>query len=256
MSIEMTVVPAELTDKTIVLTGASGGIGVALTDYLLDKGVSRVALQYRVTPDRLFATVEQHGLDPQRHCFRADLSNEADVRALGDEISASFGTVWGLINLAGSTSNRLSWKLSLDEFQQVVGDNLTTTFLASREFIPVMRDAHGGRIINISSVVAFSGVAGASHYCAAKAGVVGFTKAIARELATRNITANVVALGYFDYGMLYTVPVELRESIRQQIPTGRFGSAAEIGGMVLHLLSDDSAYTTGQVLHINGGIYG
>lgn len=247
---------ANLTDKTVVLTGASGGIGVALTDYLLDKGLSHLALQYRASPDRLFATVRQHGLDPEKHCFRADLSNEADVRAFGEEIGASFGTVWGLINLAGSTSNGLSWKLSLDEFQHVVGDNLTTTFLASREFIPVMRDAQGGRIINISSVVAFSGVAGASHYCAAKAGVVGFTKAIARELATRHVTANVVTLGYFDYGMLYTVPVELREDIRQQIPAGRFGSAAEVGGMVLHLLSDDSTYTTGQVLHINGGMYG
>ncbi|HEY7829706.1 MAG TPA: SDR family oxidoreductase [Solirubrobacteraceae bacterium] len=246
----------QMGDKTVVLTGASGGIGVALADYLLANGVTRLALQYRSTSEELFAAVRQHGLDPEKHCFRADLSNEEDVRALGENISAAFGPVWGLINLAGSTSNGLSWKLSLEEFQHVLANNLTTTFLACREFIPGMREADGGRIINISSVVAFDGVAGASHYCAAKAGVAGFTKAIARELATRHITANALALGYFDYGMLYTVPDTLREGIRQQIPTGRFGSAAEIGGMVMHLLSNDGAYVTGQVLHINGGMYG
>ena len=119
-----------------------------------------------------------------------------------------------------------------------------------------MRDARAGRIINVSSVVAFSGVAGAAHYCAAKAGIVGFSKSIARELISRQITVNALALGYFDYGMLYTVPEDLREAIREQIPAGRFGSAAEVGGMVAYLLSDEAAYTTGQVLHLNGGMYG
>jgi 3-oxoacyl-[acyl-carrier protein] reductase len=243
-------------DKTVVLTGASGGIGAALADYLLEHGVTRLALQYRSESDELFAVVRRHGLDPEKHCFRADLTNADDVSTLGERIGTAFGPTWGLINLAGSTSNGLSWKLSLEEFQNVLSNNLTTTFLACREFIPTMREADDGRIINISSVVAFSGVAGASHYCAAKAGIVGFTKAIARELSSRHVTANVLALGYFEYGMLYTVPENLRETIRQQIPVGRFGTAAEIGATVLHLLSPDSSYTTGQVLHINGGMYG
>lgn len=245
-----------MSEKAVVLTGASGGIGVALTDYLLAQGLTRLALQYRSGSEQLFDVVRRHGLDPAKHCFRADLSREEDARALGQEVQSGFGTAWGLINLAGSTSNALSWKLSLDDFQAVLANNLTSTFLACREFVPQMREARGGRIINISSVVAFAGVAGAAHYCAAKAGVVGFTKSIARELATRQVTANALALGYFDYGMLFTVPDELREDIRRQIPIGRFGSAAEIGGTVLHLLSEDSAYTTGQVLHINGGMYG
>lgn len=248
--------PDYLADKTIVLTGAGGGIGVALTNYLLENGIRRLALQYRTKSDELFDTVRKHGLDPEQHCFQADLSNEADVRALGESVTTVFGTVWGLINLAGSTSNGMSWKLSLEEFQNVVENSLTTTFLACREFIPLMREARAGRIVNVSSVVAFSGVSGASHYCAAKAGVVGFTKAIARELVSRDVTANVLALGYFDYGMLFTVPDDLREGIRQQIPAGRFGTAAEVGGMVLGLLGRDGGYTTGQVLHINGGMYG
>lgn len=245
-----------LSDKTVVLTGASGGIGVALTDYLLSRGVRRLALQYRVRSDELFETVRRHGLDPTDHCFRADLLNEQDVRKMGETISGAFGAAWGLVNLAGATSNGMSWKLSFDEFQSVLMGSVTTTFLACREFIPMMRDAGGGRIINTSSVVAFSGAAGASHYCAAKAGVVGFTKAIARELVSRNITANVLGLGYFDYGMLYTVPENLREGIKHEIPAGRFGNAAEVGSMICHLLDTDSAFTTGQVLHINGGMYG
>ncbi len=245
-----------MTDKPVVLTGASGGIGLALTDYLLTQGVERLAVQYRSSSEELFETVRKHGLDPKEHCVRADLSNEIEVRAFGEQIHKTFGSVWGLVNLAGSTSNGLSWKLPLADFRRVLDDSLTTTFLTCREFIPVMREARGGRIINVSSVVAFSGVAGASHYGAAKAGIVGFTKSIARELAGREITANVLALGYFDYGMLYTVPDGHREAIRQQIPTGRFGTVAEIGGMVTHLLSRDASYTTGQVLHVNGGMYG
>jgi 3-oxoacyl-[acyl-carrier protein] reductase len=229
---------------------------LALTDYLLTNGASRVAFQYRTAGDDLFATVRKHGLDPDKHCFRADLGDERDVRAFAEAVHAAHGPAWGLINLAGSTSNAVTWKLSLEDFERVVSDSLTTTFLTCREFIPAMREARGGRIVNVSSVVAFSGVAGAAHYCAAKAGVVGFTKAIARELVGRDVTANVVALGYFDYGMLYTVPEELREGIREQIPAGRFGTVGEIGGTVCHLLEDHAGYMTGQVLHINGGMYG
>ncbi|HEV7585637.1 MAG TPA: SDR family NAD(P)-dependent oxidoreductase [Solirubrobacteraceae bacterium] len=242
-------------DRAVVLTGASGGIGVALTGYLLERGVDRLALVYRSHSDELFSLVREKGLDPEKHCFQADLANEDDVRRLAEAVGSTFGPVWGLINLAGASSNGVTWKLALDEFHRIIDSNLTTTFLTCREFIPAMRQAKGGRIINVSSVVAFSGVAGAAHYGAAKAGIVGLTKSMARELAKSEITANVLALGYFDYGMLYTVPDDLREGIRQQVPAARFGAANEIGGAIQHLLSDDSAYTTGQTVHINGGIY-
>jgi 3-oxoacyl-[acyl-carrier protein] reductase len=245
-----------VTDKTIVLTGASGGIGVALTDYLLARGVKRLAVQYRSAPDRLQETLVRHDLDPERHSFRADLTDEDEAGAFCEGVLERFGAPWGVLNLAGSTSNGLSWKLSLEEFRRVLDSNLTSTFLVCRGFIPSMREAAGGRIVNTSSVVAFSGVAGASHYAAAKSGIAGFTKALARELSGKGITANTLALGYFEYGMLYTVPEELRADIRSQIPAGRFGVAAEIGGTVAHLLSDEGAFTTGQVLHVNGGMYG
>jgi 3-oxoacyl-[acyl-carrier protein] reductase len=247
---------AETFDKTVLLTGAGGGIGVALADYLLGAGITRIALQYRSSSDELFEVVRRHGLDPANHCFRADLTSESDVRMLGESVAASFGPAWGLINLAGSTSNGLSWKLSLEDFETVVRDSLISTFLTCREFVPAMREARGGRIINVSSVVAFSGVAGGSHYSAAKAGVVGFTKGLARELYPRGITANVLALGYFEYGMIHTIPEDLREGILQQIPAGRFGGATEIGATMVHLLGNGSAYTNGQVMHVNGGMYG
>jgi 3-oxoacyl-[acyl-carrier protein] reductase len=242
--------------RTVVLTGAGGGIGVALADELLSRGTTSLVLHHRSPAPELIEMVRRHGLDPARLCFQGDLAVEEQARAFGEAVIAGFGAPWGVINLAGASSNGVSWKLSLEDFERVMGANMTTTFLTCREFIPAMRAAGGGRIINTSSVVAFSGVAGASHYCAAKAAVAGFTKALAVELSSKAITANVLALGYFDYGMLYTVPEELREGIRGQIPAGRFGTAMEIAGTVGHLLSDEGAYTTGQVLHLNGGMYG
>lgn len=241
--------------RPILLTGASGGIGLALVDDLLASGVEQLVCQYRTRAEQLEAVVRKHGLDPAAHCFRADLSDEGDVQALGDAVEDRHGAIWGLVNLAGSTSNALSWKLSLADFERAIDDSLIATFLACRRFIPAMRDARGGRIVNVSSIVAFAGVAGASHYGAAKAGVVGFTKSIARELASREVTANVLALGYYDYGMMYTIPEELREQIRASIPVGRLGTAPEIGGIVRFLLSEQGAYTTGQTLHVNGGLY-
>jgi 3-oxoacyl-[acyl-carrier protein] reductase len=243
-------------DRPVLLTGAGGGVGLALVEELLRSGWQGLLCHYRSRSDRLLEIVRAHGLDPDAHCYQAELADEAQVQALGDAIERRHGPLWGLVNLAGSTSNGVSWKLSLGDFHRVLEDSLVSTFLTCRRFIPAMRDEGGGRIINVSSVVAFSGVAGASHYGAAKAGVVGYTKSIARELASREITANVLALGYYDYGMMYTIPEELRDQIRASIPVGRLGSAGEIAGMLRFLLSEDGAYTTGQTLHVNGGLYG
>jgi 3-oxoacyl-[acyl-carrier protein] reductase len=244
------------TARPVLLTGANGGVGLALADYLLANGVENLICQYRSNGENLFEMVRRHGNDPDLSCLQADLSDEVQVQSLGATIEERYGPIWGLVNLAGSTSNGLSWKLSLEDFQTVLSDSVITTFLTCRRFIPMMRAARGGRIVNVSSVVAFAGVAGASHYGAAKAGVVGYTKSIARELASRGVTANVLALGYYDYGMMYTIPDDIREEIRASIPVGRLGTAAEIGGMLSFLLSDEGGYTTGQILHVNGGLYG
>jgi NAD(P)-dependent dehydrogenase (short-subunit alcohol dehydrogenase family) len=149
----------------------------------------------------------------------------------------------------------MSWNLSLDDYKKVIDDNLTSTFLMCREFTPSMRSAGCGRIINVSSVIAHSGVAGASHYCAAKAGVEGFTKSIAIELSRKNITANAVALGYFETGIIDQVPKEAQDKIKALTPAGRFGRVEEFAGVVKYLLSDSSSFMTGEVLNVNGGYH-
>lgn len=242
--------------KPILITGAGGGIGSALVSDLFDRGYTRIACQYRSDSPELRAVFKVRGLDFDKSCFKADLTDEVQVADLGDKVHVALGgKIWGVVNLAGASSNAMSWKMPLDKFRDVIDANLTTTFLTCRELIPDMREAGGGRIINTSSVVAFTGTVGAAHYCAAKAGIVGFTRAIALELASKGITANTLALGYFETGLINHLTQELQSDIKSKTPLKRFGHVSEIGGLVDFLLSDAGAFTTGQVLHMNGGFY-
>lgn len=240
-------------DRAILVTGANGGIGLGVTAALLDLGYD-VACAYHTERGRLEALLERHNLDPDRYTFRADLTSESDVAAMHTAIGERFGDLWGLVNVAGGSSNSMSWKLPLEEFRRVVEVNLISTFLCVREFAPAMRERGSGRIINISSVVGETGVAGASHYAAAKAAIVGFTKSIALELAARHVTANAIALGYFDVGLIESVPAAMRQQILEQIPWRRLGTAAEVGALVAYLLSDSAEYATGQTFSLNGGL--
>jgi len=242
-------------ERPILLTGANGGVGVELADYLLNQGYQKLIFSYHTASDRIGSVVKKHGFSEADMCFKADLTQEGDVRRLKESVQAKHGNLWALLNLAGTSSNGMSWKLPVDEFRRIIDVNLTTSFLTAREFIPGMREAVGGRIINTSSVVAFTGVAGASHYCASKAGIVGLTRALSTELASKAITVNALALGYFEYGMINTIPENLREEIVKRIPAGHFGKIGELGGLIDFLLDDKSSYITGQVLHLNGGIY-
>jgi NAD(P)-dependent dehydrogenase (short-subunit alcohol dehydrogenase family) len=242
-------------EGVIVLTGAGGGLGRNLTSYLLAEGYRNLALVCRGRKDGLDALLKERDLDPEKHIFNAELSDEKEVSGLRASIEQNLGNVNGLVNLAGASTNGLSWKLSKEDFLKVIDDNLMTTFVCCKEFIPGMRERGDGRIINISSVVASTGVAGASHYSAAKAGIIGFTKSLSLELAAKRITANTISLGYFQHGLIDHVNEELQAAIKDKIPLKRFGSAAEIGGVLEFLLSSQGAYTTGQNIHINGGLY-
>lgn len=244
-----------MSDGLILITGASGGVGVNVTDVLLRSGWRNVVCQYRSHAGEIAAILGKHGLDPAERLLCADLTDEGEISALHQTVRERFGPVYGLVNLVGGSSNRMSWKMTRQEFQQILDLNLTTTFLACREFIPEMRDRACGRIVNISSVVAHTGVAGASHYCAAKAGIVGFSRSLALELAPKNVMVAVIALGYFNYGLLHTIPADQRELIRQRIPTQQFGQAEQVAGLLSFLLSDAGAYCGGQVYHLNGGLY-
>lgn len=246
---------SDLRDKLILITGASGGIGCALVEYLLSQGMRNLILHYRNEPEFLHAILHRFELPIEKHCLQADLTLEKEVGKLSAKLKAGHDPLWAVINLAGSTSNGMSWKLSLDAFRKVIDSSLLTTFLTCRELIPMLRESGAGRIINTSSIVASTGVVGASHYAAAKSGVESFTKSLALELASKNITVNTLALGYFEYGMISSVPEDIRSSLKMKIPANRFGLGSEIGGLVRYLLSDEGSYMTGQVLHLNGGLY-
>ena len=242
-----------MNQDVILITGSNGGVGSRLVKYLLDSGARNLACHYRSGRERVAETLRQSGLDPETHLFQAELTDEAQVKSMRLQIERRLGSVTSLVNVAGASTNGVSWKLSLAAFMDIVNSNLVSAFLCSREFIPSMRERSWGRIINFSSIVGFTGVAGASHYCAAKAGLVGLTKALALELANKNITVNAIALGYFSFGLINDVPAELQAQIRARIPVGRFGEANDIGSTVKLLLDEESAFLTGQVVHLNGG---
>jgi len=245
----------DFSEKTILISGASGGLGIFFADYYLKNGVKNLALQYNSNPAPLRQLAEKHNIDFDRHCFKADLSNESDVNRLGREVRTTFGTVYAVINLIGLSINAVSWKTSLENFRKIIDANLTSVFLCSKEFIPGMRDKKEGRLIYFSSVTSFIGMPGASAYCAAKSGIIGFARTVALELSNKNITANVIAPGYFNFGMIHQVPEQVLEDIRKRIPVGRLGSGEELVALIDYLLSESGKYMTGQVMHLNGGLY-
>lgn len=247
-------------DRPILITGANGGIGSGLVKYFLDRGHRNIICQYRSDNELLVNTIhealgssaEQFIID---RCFKADLTNADDVAKLHTFSTKKVGNLWALVSLAGATTNSMSWKMPVSEFTDIVNANLLSTFVVCKEYIPELRAQNGGRIITTSSVVAFTGTAGAAHYSAAKAGIVGLTKSLALELASKNVTVNCLALGYFDYGMISKVSEKIQDAVKIKTPLGRFGKIEEVGGLVNYLISDEAAFTTGQTHHPNGGLY-
>lgn len=237
----------------VLITGSNGGIGSHLVEYFLTKGARNILCHYRSSATNLEAILKKFDLDPVKHAFPADLSKEGEVEAMKAAVLAAWGKPWAVVNLAGASTNGMAWKLSHSDFQRVLADNLESAFLTTKAFLPEMRTQERGRIVNISSIVGHTGVAGAAHYCAAKAGIDGLTRATALEVAGKNITVNSISLGYFEYGLIEQVPKEFVENIKASIPLKRLGNAADLGALLTYLLSEDSSFLTGQVLHLNGG---
>lgn len=234
--------------RTILLNGATGGLGNILAKHLAVAG-HRLLLTGR--------SENSAGL-PSGAGIRfisADVRNEDEIQAVCADAIAEFGRVDVLINAAGVSASSMSWKLNTKDWDETLAVNLRAPFLFIREVLPGMRASGFGRIINLSSIVAFRGVPGTAAYAASKAGLDGLTKAVASENAGKGITINNLALGYFDAGMLYDIPEEIREEIRKQIPSAEFGNPNTITSIIDWLISDQSAYCTGQTLHLNGGMY-
>ena len=239
----------------VLVTGSNGGLGSGLVEGLIKSGITNIACHYRSSSDVIAGLLETNGLRAEQHLFQAELTSESGVQTMAQAVKDRMGPVWGIVNIAGDSSNSISWKMSTLEFNRILEANLLSTFLVTREFLPGMRDNNGGRVINISSVIAHTGIVGASHYCAAKAGIEGFTRAIAQEVAMKAITVNCLALGYFDRGIIADVPSDMLESIKARVPMKRLGKTDELTPLVKYILGVESSFMTGQVIHLNGGLY-
>lgn len=232
--------------KVIMITGATGGLGSAMVKHF-EKQHVKLALH----------TFQQDPFDVEcEHAwFKADLRDENQVKNLVSSVLANFGKIDVLINNAGISKNGMSWKLTSADFNEVIAVNLTAPFLLCHGLIPAMRSNNFGRIINISSVVAQTGVPGTAAYAASKAGILGLTKTIAKELASQPITCNALALGYFDQGMISEVSPEMQEQIISQIPKNKLGGVETVLAAIDWLLKEESDYVTGQTISLNGGLF-
>lgn len=240
----------DLTGKNALITGASGGIGGAIAKALHGAGATVALSGTRVEPLEALAAE----LGERAHVLPCNLSDAEAVDALPKQAIAAMGSVDILVNNAGITRDQIFMRMSDDEWESVINVNLTSTMRLCRGVMRPMMKSRWGRIINISSIVGATGNPGQVNYAASKAGMVGMTKSIAYEVASRGITANCVAPGFIATAMTDKLTDEQKDKINVQIPAARMGSAEEIAASVLYLASNEAGYTTGATLHVNGGM--
>ncbi|HEY1807105.1 MAG TPA: 3-oxoacyl-[acyl-carrier-protein] reductase [Acidobacteriaceae bacterium] len=243
-----------LEGRTALVTGASQGIGRACA-LALAKAGARVGVAARNEDKLNQVAAEIASLGGAAAVFTLDLASEDSIKACAKAAIAHFGSVEILVNNAGITRDTLALRMKRSDWDDVLQTNLTGTFLMTQAMLSPMLRARWGRIINITSVVGETGQAGQANYAASKAGLIGLTKSLARELASRSITANAVAPGYIETAMTAVLDEKQRGSMLAQIPLGRAGTDADIAGAVCFLASEEAAYITGHVLDVNGGMY-
>jgi len=240
----------DLTGKNALITGASGGIGGDIAKALHDAGATVGLSGTRVAPLEALAAE----LGERAHVLPCNLSDADAVNALPKQAADAMGSVDVLVNNAGITRDNLFMRMSDEEWASVLEVNLTSTMRLCKGVIRGMMKARWGRIINISSVVGATGNPGQANYAASKAGMVGMTKSIAYEVASRGITANCVAPGFITTAMTEKLTDDQKAGILGQVPAGRMGEPSEIAASVLFLASPEAAYVTGSTLHVNGGM--
>ncbi|MCV6597115.1 MAG: 3-oxoacyl-[acyl-carrier-protein] reductase [Mangrovicoccus sp.] len=240
----------DLTGKRALITGASGGIGAEIARVLHGAGASVGLSGTRVAPLEALASE----LGERAYVLPCNLSDAEAVKALPKEASEAMGGVDILVNNAGITRDQLFMRMSDDDWATVLEVNLTSTMRLCRGVLRGMMKARWGRIINISSVVGATGNPGQGNYAASKAGVIGMSKSLAYEVASRGITVNAVAPGFIATAMTKDLTEDQKSNILGQIPTGRMGNPEEIAAAVLFLAAPEASYTTGATLHVNGGM--
>jgi 3-oxoacyl-[acyl-carrier protein] reductase len=245
---------SSLQGKTALVTGASQGIGRACAIELVKAG-ARVALAARNETKLAEVAEEIAANGGNAEVFAMDLASEDSIKAGAKAALGHFGSIEILVNNAGVTKDTLLLRMKRADWDSVIATNLTGTFLLTQAIVSSMLKARWGRIINISSVVGETGQAGQANYAASKAGLIGFTKSLARELASRGITANAVAPGYIETAMTAVLDEKQREAMLGHIPLGRAGTDQDIAHAVRFLASDEAGYITGHVLDVNGGMY-
>ncbi|QFT80558.1 3-oxoacyl-[acyl-carrier-protein] reductase FabG [Roseovarius sp. THAF27] len=240
----------DLTGKTALVTGASGGIGGEIAKVLHSAGATVGLSGTRVEPLEALAGE----LGERAHVLPCNLSDPEAVDALPKQAAEAMGSVDILVNNAGITRDQIFMRMSDEEWQNVIDVNLTATMRLCRGVMRPMMKARWGRIINISSIVGATGNPGQVNYAASKAGMVGMTKSIAYEVASRGITANAVAPGFIATAMTEKLSDDQKDKINAQIPAARMGTPEEIAAAVLYLASPEAGYVTGATLHVNGGM--
>jgi acetoacetyl-CoA reductase len=244
----------QLEGKVAVITGGGKGIGEAITRELAQNGV-KVVVNYnksREAADRLIAEIKENG--GEGIAVQADVSIQEEAERLINTAVEQYGRLDILVNNAGITRDRTFKKLSSQEWNEVINVNLNSVYYTTSAALPYIVESDAGRIINISSIIGQAGGFGQTNYAAAKAGMIGFTKSLALELAKTGVTVNAICPGFIETDMLAEVPENIREQIKAKIPARRFGHADEIARGVLYLCRDGE-YITGQQLNINGGLY-
>ncbi|MDN7241279.1 3-oxoacyl-[acyl-carrier-protein] reductase [Planococcus sp. N028] len=245
---------SNLTGKTAIVTGGSRGIGAEIARRFADAG-AKIVVNYSGSQDKaeaVVADIQANG--GEAIAVKANVSDSEAVKAMIDETMKAFGSIDILVNNAGITRDNLMMRMKDDEWDDVINTNLKGVFICTKAVTRQMMKQRSGRIINIASIVGVMGNAGQANYVAAKAGVIGLTKTTARELASRNITANAVAPGFITTDMTDKLGEDIQKAMLGQIPLGRFGKPEEVAKAALFLASEDSSYMTGQTLHLDGGM--